>query len=139
MLHRNEASGALSGLTRVRRFQQVYFVSLFTLTIYHCFRSMLHICYYYNDCILFFRMMHTYSVQRIRFVVFSCPAMLEPFFLPFFWLMLLSVCTLQVTEEVKAVLEFIDYAYKVFGFTYELKLSTVPYLKIVHQCIYQIL
>jgi len=31
---------------------------------------------------------------------------------------------------VQGVLEFIDYVYKVFGFTYELKLSTVPYLMI---------
>ncbi|CAH8330809.1 unnamed protein product [Eruca vesicaria subsp. sativa] len=64
VLHRNEASGALSGLTRVRRFQQ-------------------------DDA-------HIFCTED------------------------------QVTEEVKAVLEFIDYAYTVFGFTYELKLSTRP-------------
>ncbi|KAG2244503.1 hypothetical protein Bca52824_093665 [Brassica carinata] len=64
VLHRNEASGALSGLTRVRRFQQ-------------------------DDA-------HIFCTED------------------------------QVTEEVKAVLEFIDYAYKIFGFTYELKLSTRP-------------
>jgi threonyl-tRNA synthetase len=68
VLHRNEASGALSGLTRVRRFQQ-------------------------DDAHIF--------------------------------------CTTeQVKGEVQGVLEFIDYVYKVFGFTYELKLSTVPYLMI---------
>ncbi|CAN8255792.1 unnamed protein product [Cochlearia groenlandica] len=64
VLHRNEASGALSGLTRVRRFQQ-------------------------DDA-------HIFCKED------------------------------QVTDEVKGVLEFIDYAYKVFGFTYELKLSTRP-------------
>ncbi|KFK26446.1 hypothetical protein AALP_AA8G249500 [Arabis alpina] len=64
VLHRNEASGALSGLTRVRRFQQ-------------------------DDA-------HIFCKED------------------------------QVTEEVKGVLEFIDYVYKVFGFTYELKLSTRP-------------
>ncbi|KAL0746693.1 hypothetical protein Bca101_028695 [Brassica carinata] len=64
VLHRNEASGALSGLTRVRRFQQ-------------------------DDA-------HIFCTED------------------------------QVTDEVKAVLEFIDYAYKIFGFTYELKLSTRP-------------
>ncbi|XP_010533069.1 PREDICTED: threonine--tRNA ligase, mitochondrial 1-like [Tarenaya hassleriana] len=64
VLHRNEASGALTGLTRVRRFQQ-------------------------DDA-------HIFCKES------------------------------QVTEEVKGVLEFIDYAYKVFGFTYELKLSTRP-------------
>ncbi|CAL9231700.1 unnamed protein product [Arabidopsis halleri] len=64
VLHRNEASGALSGLTRVRRFQQ-------------------------DDAHIF--------------------------------------CTTeQVKDEVQGVLEFIDYVYKVFGFTYELKLSTRP-------------
>ncbi|XP_010455043.1 PREDICTED: threonine--tRNA ligase, mitochondrial 1 [Camelina sativa] len=64
VLHRNEASGALSGLTRVRRFQQ-------------------------DDAHIF--------------------------------------CTTeQVKEEVQGVLEFIDYVYKIFGFTYELKLSTRP-------------
>ncbi|CAN1321088.1 Threonine--tRNA ligase, mitochondrial 1 [Linum perenne] len=32
----------------------------------------------------------------------------------------------QIKDEVRGVLEFIDYCYKVFGFTYELKLSTRP-------------
>nr|XP_043623458.1 threonine--tRNA ligase, mitochondrial 1-like [Erigeron canadensis] len=64
VLHRNEASGALTGLTRVRRFQQ-------------------------DDAHIFCR-------------------------------------ESQIKDEVKSVLEFIDYAYHVFGFTYELKLSTRP-------------
>ncbi|CAL1395092.1 unnamed protein product [Linum trigynum] len=63
-LHRNEASGALTGLTRVRRFQQ-------------------------DDAHIFCR---------------------ED----------------QIKDEVRGVLDFIDYAYKIFGFTYELKLSTRP-------------
>ncbi|KDP21323.1 hypothetical protein JCGZ_21794 [Jatropha curcas] len=63
-LHRNEASGALTGLTRVRRFQQ-------------------------DDAHIFCR-------------------------------------ESQIKAEVMGVLEFIDYAYKVFGFTYDLKLSTRP-------------
>ncbi|XP_054794223.1 LOW QUALITY PROTEIN: threonine--tRNA ligase, mitochondrial 1-like [Prosopis cineraria] len=64
VLHRNEASGALSGLTRVRRFQQ-------------------------DDAHIFCR-------------------------------------ESQVKEEVRGALDFINYAYKVFGFTYDLKLSTRP-------------
>ncbi|KAK0573847.1 hypothetical protein LWI29_014456 [Acer saccharum] len=64
VLHRNEASGALTGLTRVRRFQQ-------------------------DDAHIFCR-------------------------------------ESQIKDEVRGVLEFIDYAYTVFGFTYELKLSTRP-------------
>ncbi|KAI7745127.1 hypothetical protein M8C21_022038 [Ambrosia artemisiifolia] len=64
VLHRNEASGALTGLTRVRRFQQ-------------------------DDAHIFCR-------------------------------------ESQIKEEVKSVLEFINYAYDVFGFTFELKLSTRP-------------
>ncbi|KAB5544947.1 hypothetical protein DKX38_013059 [Salix brachista] len=63
-LHRNEASGALTGLTRVRRFQQ-------------------------DDAHIFCRKS-------------------------------------QIKDEVRGVLEFIDYAYGKFGFTYELKLSTRP-------------
>ncbi|WCJ21684.1 Threonine--tRNA ligase [Euphorbia peplus] len=63
-LHRNEASGALTGLTRVRRFQQ-------------------------DDAHIFCR-------------------------------------ESQIKDEVMGVLDFIDYAYKVFGFTYDLKLSTRP-------------
>ncbi|XP_065860987.1 threonine--tRNA ligase, mitochondrial 1 [Euphorbia lathyris] len=63
-LHRNEASGALTGLTRVRRFQQ-------------------------DDAHIFCR-------------------------------------ETQIKDEVMGVLDFIDYAYKVFGFTYDLKLSTRP-------------
>ncbi|KAI4328227.1 hypothetical protein L6164_020600 [Bauhinia variegata] len=64
VLHRNEASGALSGLTRVRRFQQ-------------------------DDAHIFCR-------------------------------------ESQVKEEVRSALDFINYAYKIFGFTYDLKLSTRP-------------
>ncbi|VAH06781.1 threonine--tRNA ligase, mitochondrial 1-like [Triticum dicoccoides] len=64
VLHRNEASGALSGLTRVRRFQQ-------------------------DDAHIFCR-------------------------------------ESQIKEEVKSVLEFINYVYGIFGFNYELELSTRP-------------
>ncbi|KAI3877884.1 hypothetical protein MKW92_000332 [Papaver armeniacum] len=64
VLHRNEASGALTGLTRVRRFQQ-------------------------DDAHIFCR-------------------------------------ESQIKDEVKSVLEFIEYAYEIFGFTFELELSTRP-------------
>ncbi|GMH28051.1 hypothetical protein Nepgr_029894 [Nepenthes gracilis] len=64
VLHRNEASGALTGLTRVRRFQQ-------------------------DDAHIFCR-------------------------------------ETQVKDEVRGALDFIKYAYGVFGFSFELKLSTRP-------------
>ncbi|XP_004489863.1 threonine--tRNA ligase, mitochondrial 1 [Cicer arietinum] len=64
VLHRNEASGALSGLTRVRRFQQ-------------------------DDAHIFCR-------------------------------------ESQIKDEVRKALNFINYVYQIFGFTYELKLSTRP-------------
>ncbi|CAI9112323.1 OLC1v1012760C1 [Oldenlandia corymbosa var. corymbosa] len=64
VLHRNEASGALTGLTRVRRFQQ-------------------------DDAHIFCR-------------------------------------ESQIKDEVKSVLDFISHAYKIFGFTFDLKLSTRP-------------
>ncbi|KAL3501219.1 hypothetical protein ACH5RR_035668 [Cinchona calisaya] len=64
VLHRNEASGALTGLTRVRRFQQ-------------------------DDAHIFCR-------------------------------------ESQIKDEVKGVLDFISYAYSIFGFTFDLKLSTRP-------------
>ncbi|KAK9050952.1 hypothetical protein SSX86_027577 [Deinandra increscens subsp. villosa] len=63
VLHRNEASGALTGLTRVRRFQQ-------------------------DDAHIFCR-------------------------------------ESQIKDEVKSVLEFINYVYDIFGFTFDLKLSTI--------------
>ncbi|CAH2037073.1 unnamed protein product [Thlaspi arvense] len=62
VLHRNEASGALSGLTDVRRFQQ-------------------------DDA-------HIFCTEK------------------------------QVSGEVKGALDFVDFIYTNFGFTYELKLST---------------
>jgi hypothetical protein len=31
----------------------------------------------------------------------------------------------QIKDEVRAALEFVDYVYKIFGFKYELELSTV--------------
>ncbi|XP_041012185.1 threonine--tRNA ligase, mitochondrial 1-like [Juglans microcarpa x Juglans regia] len=64
VLHRNEASGALTGLTRVRRFQQ-------------------------DDAHIFCR-------------------------------------ESQIKEEVRGVLDFIKHVYDVFGFTFDLKLSTRP-------------
>jgi len=64
VLHRNEASGALSGLTRVRRFQQ-------------------------DDAHIFCRRD-------------------------------------QITQEVLGSLDFLSYIYGVFGFEYELELSTRP-------------
>ncbi|KAK1662806.1 hypothetical protein QYE76_050965 [Lolium multiflorum] len=64
VLHRNEASGALTGLTRVRRFVQ-------------------------DDAHIFCR-------------------------------------ESQVKDEVEGVLKFIDDVYKIFGFEYELELSTRP-------------
>lgn len=64
VLHRNEASGALSGLTRVRRFVQ-------------------------DDAHIFCR-------------------------------------ESQVKDEVAGVLQFVDDVYKIFGFEYELELSTRP-------------
>ncbi|KAL9622989.1 MAG: hypothetical protein Q9160_002707 [Pyrenula sp. 1 TL-2023] len=64
VLHRNEASGALSGLTRVRKFQQ-------------------------DDTHVF--------------------------------------CTLdQVTQEIAALFDFLEYVYGLFGFPFKLKLSTRP-------------
>ncbi|KAF9621888.1 hypothetical protein IFM89_028476 [Coptis chinensis] len=64
VLHRNEASGALTGLTRVRRFQQ-------------------------DDA-------HIFCTES------------------------------QIKDEVGSVLDFIKYAYDIFGFTFELELSTRP-------------
>ncbi|KAM0843032.1 hypothetical protein ACQ4PT_057977 [Festuca glaucescens] len=64
VLHRNELSGALTGLTRVRRFQQ-------------------------DDA-------HIFCTES------------------------------QIKDEVRAALEFVDYVYKIFGFKYELELSTRP-------------
>ncbi|XP_071706160.1 threonine--tRNA ligase, mitochondrial 1-like [Rutidosis leptorrhynchoides] len=70
VLHRNEASGALTGLTRVRRFMQ-FFTGLDDDAHIFCRES-------------------------------------------------------QIKDVVKNVLKFINYAYDIFGFTYELKLSTRP-------------
>ncbi|CAN6477598.1 unnamed protein product [Victoria cruziana] len=64
VLHRNELSGALTGLTRVRRFQQ-------------------------DDA-------HIFCMES------------------------------QVKDEVRSVLEFIERVYDIFGFTFELELSTRP-------------
>lgn len=64
VLHRNELSGALTGLTRVRRFQQ-------------------------DDA-------HIFCKES------------------------------QIKDEVRGVLDFLQFAYNVFGFTFELELSTMP-------------
>lgn len=40
-------------------------------------------------------------------------------------LLMLMYLIFQIKEEVRSVLEFINYAYNIFGFTFDLKLSTV--------------
>lgn len=42
-----------------------------------------------------------------------------------YWFDLPCLSLIQIKDEVKGVLEFISYAYKIFGFTFDLKLSTV--------------
>nr|GMD78295.1 putative SWI/SNF-related matrix-associated actin-dependent regulator of chromatin subfamily A member 3-like 3 [Ipomoea batatas] len=43
------------------------------------------------------------------------------------WLGSGSVTSLQIKDEVKGGLEFINHVYQIFGFTYDLKLSTDPW------------
>jgi hypothetical protein len=46
---------------------------------------------------------------------------------------LCSPFSLQIKDEVKGVLEFINYVYEIFGFKYELELSTViPQLFVIY-------
>ncbi|KAL6003533.1 hypothetical protein ACLOJK_023765 [Asimina triloba] len=92
VLHRNELSGALTGLTRVRRFQQ-------------------------DDAHIFCR-----ENQRLTLSV-KLLLVVEDFTMV---LIDMDNAFVEIKDEVRAVLEFIDYAYKVFGFTYELELSTRP-------------
>ncbi|WVZ59396.1 hypothetical protein U9M48_009542 [Paspalum notatum var. saurae] len=81
VLHRNELSGALTGLTRVRRFQQ-------------------------DDAHIFCR--ESQHSATFRFAS------------------LLALASWMIKDEVKGVLEFINYVYEIFGFKYELELSTRP-------------
>nr|GMD15103.1 threonine--tRNA ligase, mitochondrial 1-like [Ipomoea batatas] len=77
VLHRNEASGALTGLTRVRRFQQIWMKTL-----------------------------HPDMDEEDDAHIFCRES--------------------QIKDEVKGGLEFINHVYEIFGFTYDLKLSTRP-------------
>ena len=48
------------------------------------------------------------------------------------YLLFLTFSILQIKGEVRGVLEFIKYVYGIFGFTFDLKLSTVCYLLLIH-------
>lgn len=82
VLHRNELSGALSGLTRVRRFQQ--------------------------DDAHIFCALEQVSKQLINDLPSNC------------------IEFLQVTLEIKSALTFLSDIYSIFGFTFDLCLSTRP-------------
>ncbi|TVU42415.1 hypothetical protein EJB05_08819 [Eragrostis curvula] len=96
VLHRNELSGALTGLTRVRRFQQASFFLFFFSAIVDYF--FLHVLSNLLVC-MFLAGRCSYLLQRESG---------------------------KIKDEVKGVLEFINYVYEIFGFKYELELSTRP-------------
>ena len=97
MWHRNEISGALSGLTRVRKFVQ-------------------------DDAHIFctpdqVRLGSAHSARRCVDTVNSCPSVCAHPSLR---------CARQVQREVASVLQMVRDVYEVFGFTFELALSTRP-------------
>lgn len=113
VLHRNELSGALTGLTRVRRFQQ---------DDAHIFCSMDQVM---TQKWWFFLITTTTNVTfNILFgVVKSCNHVI--IFRPqlnnvpsHFWP--------QIEKEIKGCLDFLRAVYDVFGFTFKLNLSTRP-------------
>lgn len=123
VLHRNEASGALTGLTRVRRFQQVYFQCLyFSLNLAVNFLTSFRPNYATGWC--------SYLLQGVpsELNLIKLQIFLFLFFLGFVLFVRHIVLLCQVKDEVKGVLEFIQYTYDIFGFTFDLKLSTVSFL-----------
>ncbi|XP_070631382.1 threonine--tRNA ligase 2, cytoplasmic isoform X1 [Bos indicus] len=92
VLHRNEPSGALSGLTCVRRFQQ-------------------------DDAHIFCTVGQFQSLSRVQlFVTPWTLAHQAP----------LSMEFLQLEEEIKGCLQFLQSVYSTFGFSFQLNLSTRP-------------
>lgn len=49
-------------------------------------------------------------------------------------ILLCCLILLQIKDEVKSVLEFINYVYEIFGFKYELELSTVFFCSYIGGC-----
>lgn len=95
VLHRNELSGTLTGLTRVRRFQQ-------------------------DDAHIFCTMDQvTTSVVSTNLLIMSHFLNSESSGVFFYFL-------LQIESEMKGCLDFLRCVYDVFGFSFQLHLSTRP-------------
>jgi threonyl-tRNA synthetase len=117
VLHRNEASGALTGLTRVRRFCQV---GSFTLGSANPFLPCL--CHQILK-------VHSRSILPILFLPCLCHQIFTLLFLH-------SLpcqddahifCRLdQLEDEVFSCLDFLNHIYGIFGFTFTVELSTRP-------------
>ncbi|KAE9613401.1 putative threonine--tRNA ligase [Lupinus albus] len=120
VLHRNEASGALSGLTRVRRFQQVNLSPMpSTLGQQNEYRAKGDMAFFFFNllCFQFFFAGCGYQTRyHIHILLWNTEDDAHIF------------CReSQIKGEMRNALNFINYVYDIFGFTYELKLSTKVY------------
>ncbi len=142
VLHRNELSGALTGLTRVRRFQQDD-AHIFCRKDQVCNQSNCQsweLCFkprgaklkYHGSTKFYFEYTVRLKFEVSIFGVFgpnikrlwaACCAYL---FLTIVQEMLFnkSFHILQIKEEMHGALDFLKHVYQTFGFTYNLKLST---------------
>lgn len=115
VLHRNELSGTLTGLTRVRRFQQDdahIFCTMDQVTTSGVSRTIKS-----NFFVLFY--FELLWVCKIQFWKTSTCLLWVIFFSFFFF-------GLQIESEMKGCLDFLRCVYDVFGFSFQLHLSTRP-------------
>lgn len=117
VLHRNELSGTLTGLTRVRRFKQDdahIFCTMDQVTTSGVSRTIKK-----NVFFFFFSSFddkHSFEKQ--------VPAYYDSY-TKFSIIFFLCVC-LQIESEMKGCLDFLRCVYDVFGFSFQLHLSTRP-------------
>ena len=110
VLHRNELSGALSGLTRVRRFQQDD-AHIF------CMPDQVSRC----SCITLLQWLPCNSSYNVTLLFPSFLA--KPFFPP---KPPSPPLPPQIADEIRGCLDFLRTVYAVFGFKFKLFLSTRP-------------
>lgn len=118
VLHRNELSGALTGLTRVRRFQQddAHIFCAAEQVSWHQYRNFPW-CFIDSNWL--------YHILE-RFVMF------EQFTLSYYWICIMmmnakrNIYYFQIRQEISGALSFLKHVYSVFGFSFQLVLSTRP-------------
>lgn len=117
VLHRNELSGSLTGLTRVRRFQQddAHIFCAGEQVIWHQYCN-------FPQCFIDSNWLHHILERFVMFEQFTIILLLNLYE----YECKMHIYYFQIRQEISGALNFLKHVYSVFGFSFQLVLSTRP-------------